>query len=261
MDRIPKLKTKEVEKIIAEVTGVYEFTSKLVSIDDLLENPWNPNVMPDDLFQKLKGFMQELWVNSGYKYLPTAVTVRPHVTWTEEKPKYQIIDGKHRRLAFMQLREEGNKGFDRIPCIVGNWDTKTSMLLTDALNYIHGEPEIAKRLSVMNTLHTEYKMPIEELSLYVPETRAELETNLRYFDYGITKVEIEEDEEAKEKRRNIKNDDWIEFKAIVSKEQWQIIEQELARIIKEGELKGKNLRGRALEFMAVQSSQTPTKGE
>ncbi len=41
----------------------------------------------------------------------------------------------------------------------------------------------------------------------------------------------------------------------VSRSQAEIIEQELSRIC--SVLEGKNLRGRALEFMAVQSAQTP----
>lgn len=250
MDKLP-IKKKTLEETIQKVTGETPSPMQLLPIDDLIENPWNPNLMPDDLYQKMILFLRDLWIQSRYTYLPTAILVRPYPA---SPGKYQIIDGKHRRLGFVHWREVGYEHFDKIPCIVGHWDTKTCMLLTDALNYMRGEPNPEKRLSAFNVLHQEYKMPLAEIAAYVPMSEQELYTNLQHFEYKVTPVEVEIDEETREKRRQIKNEDWIECKATVSKEALQVIEQELARIMKT--LSGKNLRGRALEYMAVLSSQT-----
>ncbi len=242
---------KEHETVISNVTGDKPVTNKRINIDDLIENDWNPNVMPQDLYAKLRRSITKLWKKT--KVLPVPVTVRPHPTLPG---KYQVIDGKHRRKVFIDNRDAGKKGYDKIPCVIIDVDTKTAMLLTQSLNRLRGEDDPDKQAELFHRLNSEQEMSPEEIAEYLPESEEEIAGTLQNYDLEVEHLTFDDDTNGEDKQSKPKsNDDHLEIKCFASRGATEVIEAEVSRLATI--LGGKNARGRAFEMMAVLSSQTP----
>ena len=107
---------------------------KLVKIEDIFPNKWNPNIQSNDMFQKeiesIKkfGFVQPILVR-------------------EKDDIHEIIDGYHRWLACKELK------FEEIPVeCIGEISESVAKILTINLNNLRGQDDILKRAEILKTL-------------------------------------------------------------------------------------------------------------
>jgi ParB-like chromosome segregation protein Spo0J len=201
------------------------------------------NVLQPPAFKKLKAWLKKSKAESGRMALP--VVLRTHPT---EKGKWEIIDGYHRWKAAGELK------WKEVDCHIYECDDKAAMLLTDALNYLRGEPDGQKYADYLAELSSK-GVTIEEMAEFTHKTEEELTEVIDQYAVTIEDATVTVDSESTDSGEEEEKDDWLKVEFLVSKEQAEVIEAELARI--GSVLVGKNLRGRALEFMAVQSAQTP----
>jgi len=213
-------------------------------IDRIRPNTWNMNKMPPALRTKLVHGIKDLHAKTGR--LPPIV-VRPHPT---EADCYQIIDGFHRWDGVRM--EEIDTASD---AFVLDVDTRTAMILTETLNYLRGEADPDLQVKFFQTLNNDLQMPVKEIAEFVPNTAEEITDLFDAYSIQVVNVEVPDTAPAQLNEGDDGYDEaWVEMKFTVSKSQMDVIEAELARI--GSLLNGKNIRGRALEFMAVTSSQT-----
>lgn len=226
-------------------------------IDDCIPNDWNPNKVDPGKMSKLRTGVAKLLELGGN--IPPIV-VRPHPS---NKDKFQIIDGFHRLVVCQELEQEA------IDAFVLDVDDAMARILTSTLNYLRGEPVEDKYGDLIAQL-VKGGMSVEQVAEFMPESSEEL---LDFVDrssaamdvYNIlSEQERKAEEEAKERGDEEDEKDatdkeeentFVEVKFLVSGAQARVIESEIDRI--EGLLTGRNRRGRALEFMAVNSAQTP----
>jgi len=167
-------------------------------------NPWNPNRMSKELFDKLK------------KEIKRKGMIVPLVVRRIRKSNFQIIDGEHRFKIAKEL------GFKSLPCIVVEMDEKEAKLKTIQLNRLRGEdePELLARL--LKELNLE--MELKELSVLLPFNQVEIEQSLKLIESRVFGGEDEEERKrlAREieemKRERI-------FSVVVSEEEKGKIEQ------------------------------------
>ena len=116
-----------IEKLVTE--------KKIVKIDDIVTNPWNPNVMPDVLFQKMKAVINE-------KGLFGSIIVRPLAGC------YQILDGEHRWKALKEL------GYKEVPveCSVVEITDQDAKFWTIYFNNTRGKDDVEKRAQIFEEL-------------------------------------------------------------------------------------------------------------
>lgn len=218
---------------------------KLVKPELLVPNPWNPNRMPQALFTKLVTNL-ERHRKAGREVPP--VVVRPHPT---EAGKYEIIDGFHRWKAFKQMKCE------TVHVFVMDVDDAEARVLTGNLNYLRGEKDPQRYTNMVGDL-LQKGFTTTALSEILPESSAELEDLITAYGEGeaIRKLLDEvEAERAKERESNPLADEnvFVDVTFHVSVAQMRVINQEVKRVAKA--IGGSNAEGRALEFIAVQSSQ------
>lgn len=213
---------------------------KLVKISSCIPNDWNANELDAEGREKLHNGIKLLLEQTGS--IPPIV-VRRH----PDKPRrYQIIDGYHRWLVMKEA------GYETIDSHVLDVDLQTAMLLTDTLNYLRGEPDPEKHAKYVQRLLEENKLPLIEAAEFLPESADELREILDNYDLVIEDVDLLDD--MPPASAPAQDDAFVDIRFSVAVEQASKIEEELARIGKV--LEGKNIRGRALEFMAAQSAQT-----
>lgn len=228
-------KSKEV--ISALVEG--RLPTKRLKVKSCVPNTWNPNKMDTVAMEKLANLVDEI----GF-VLP--IIVRPHPT---KSRRYQIIDGFHRWCLFKEREEE------RIDAVVLNVDKDTAMILTNSLNYIRGQPDPETYASYYQELLSSDTMTLDKLEQYVPESSSEIEHILDNYNLDIEDVVLPEDVDVPASPPDPLEDAFMEIRFAASKSATEVIDAEITRIA--ATLRGKNVRGRALEFMAVLSSQTP----
>jgi len=243
------LKKQGIKKQNKDVSLSGDKVYRLVSLDRVVPNPWNPNEMPEQLYRKLKAGLKRTLQETGDKIMP--IVVRPHPTIPGS---YEIIDGYHRWKAFGDLRQ------DKIGVWIIKASDKMARVLTNTLNYLRGQPHRAKYAkSVIEML--ENGATFEELAGLLPETENELDQLLEESKISIEAFQaLQSDADGDIDQESLGTSDtpfddltWTELKFKVTVSQARVIEQEIRRISEQ--LKGKNLRARALEYMAVQSSQ------
>jgi len=176
--------------------------------------------------------------------LPDPVVVRPNPNPRESK--YQIIDGYHRWDIVRAL------GYEEIDVWVIDVETKDAMILTDTLNYLRGDPDPEKKAHYLQRLLRDYQMTPETASEFLLDTSDEIQEYLDNYEIKVDHIEIPDEVEGDPDSNDHR---FVEIHFNVSVDQAEVIERELARV--GGLITGKNVRGRALEFMAVNSSHTP----
>lgn len=223
---------------------------KLLSIDIVHPNPWNPNVLDGDAYKKLKQGIERVLGESGH--IPPIV-VRPKA---DEAGQYEIIDGFHRWKALKELKH------DKVPAVVLKGTTdKTARILTNTLNYLRGKPDRSKYAKGIVEM-LEKGATFEELASLLPESTEELdqlidETSLSIKAFEQLQTEYDQDQkdrEANEADELSEDKAWVDVKFKISVAQAKVVEAEIKRVSEV--LKGKNTRGRALEIMAAQSAST-----
>lgn len=233
----------KVASIVKEKTGKDPGPYRSVRVSACAPNDWNPNKMDSTTREKLTRGITLLMKNVGH--IPPIV-VRRHPD--RSVAKYQIIDGYHR---WDILRSEG---FERVDAYILDVDTKTAMILTDTLNYLRGEPNMDDYAEYYRKLINEEGATVQELGELVHKNPDEIEALLDAYEIEIDHIDVPTETDGETKAKD-EDDVFIEMKIPVSRGQAEVIERELSRI--GALLNGKNIRGRALEFMAVNSSHTP----
>lgn len=218
----------------------------LVSVDNVRPNTWNMNVMSPQMYEKTKLGIKETREEGGR--IPP-IAVRP---WLGKKRILQIIDGEHRWRMYKEL------GYAEIEVDVSYVSTKRAMLMTPQMNYNRGEPDMekypqymAKMIQIFDDVDPKY------LSERLPDSEDEIKSYLASIDFELEAVVIPRDEEGLAPTQDASDTDaLLDLKFTVRQGAGEVIERELARLSQHlgG---GKNIRGRALEAMAVLSSQTP----
>lgn len=208
-------------------------------------NGWNPNKMPQRLFEKLERGISEVIKKVGS--IPPIV-VRP---MPGEPDIYQIIDGWHR------WKVAKNLGYTDIDAFVVDVDDQTAKILTANLNYLRGEKEPTKYAELLADLIE--SSSITDIAELIPEDQEDIRDFIITYGEGdsirkLLEAEKSLDENNPDKKTPSDDDIFVELSFNVSVSQAKIVKAELKRI--SSCLKGANIEGRALEFMAVQSGQS-----
>lgn len=212
-------------------------------------NPWNPNEMSRERYGKLKVNIQKTLEGAG-KVPP--IIVRP----LDDVKRYQIIDGEHRWKVFKDLSEA------RIPVFSMRVDEGTARIMTNNLNYLRGSANRDKYAKGIMRL-VEMGQSVQSLGELLPESPEGIEQLLGEVDISVKAYERLSDDEGLEDDADGVYDTldevWATVSFRVTVEQATVIEKEVQRIMVQ--LKGKNKRSRAVEYMAVMSSQSELPGD
>lgn len=197
-------------------------------------------------YRKLKAGIQKSFEEAGRLALP--IVVRTHPT---QPGKWQIIDGYHRWKVCQELNKlEADVMF--YEC-----DDKRARLLTDSLNYLRGDRNPEKYIEYIRSL-ADLGVSKEEITKYTNVTSDELTELADTYDIKLDDVDLGSVTDGEEKDEKKDPDAWVKLEFSVPQSAAEVIEAEIARV--SSTLTGKNVRGRALEYVAVQSAQTPLPG-
>lgn len=147
---------------------------KIVSIDDVLPNPWNPNFMDKAMFDKAKTSVTELGMLGS-------ILVREYIG------RYQIMDGEHRWKVAKEL------GWTEIPVEVIKGDVTDEMakFLTIHINNLHGKDDVFKRAEILQQLNE------GQLQL-LPFTDEQIANEKKFVQFDFAQFDVES--EAKERK-------------------------------------------------------------
>ncbi len=121
-----------------------------LSIEKLIEAPWNPNQMDEVTLKRL--------IESINRYgLVEPLVVRPTVD-----SQYEVLSGNQRLKAITSM------GFKRVPCVVVNLNDSEAMLLAQALNNLRGEDDQALKGNLIKEILT--TIPEDKVLSLLPET-------------------------------------------------------------------------------------------
>lgn len=170
-----------IEKLVTE--------KKVVSVNQIIVNPWNPNRQSDIIFQKMKKTIDE-------KGLFGSIIVRPYLGG------YQILDGEHRFKACKEL------GYTKIPveCSVKEISDSDTKFWTLYFNNTKGKDDIEKVAQIFETLD-------EGQAQLLPFSEDEIRNTKELFkfdfaQYEKTDPEIPENEFVKILSFKLSQDEW-----------------------------------------------------
>ena len=113
---------------------------RMVGIDDIEGNKWNPNSMEAEFFEALT---TEVKANG----MPQPILVRPH---PEKEGKFEIVDGEHR---WKSSKIAGKK---RIAVVVVPYTETEAKVRTLAMNGLRGQNIPIRLARLLVDLHKEY---------------------------------------------------------------------------------------------------------
>lgn len=215
-----------------------------VPIDVVEPNDWNMNRMDPQMYEKTKLVISETLDEAGR--IPPIV-VRPH---PRNPKKLQIVDGEHRWRIVQDL------DYAEIDVVVMKLSDKRAMSMTSELNYNRGTPDPEKYPQYLERMIKEFKdVTPEWIAERHAESVSEIHSLLATANISIEQVVVPDDEAQVSTKDASETDMLVEVKFQLRQGAAEVVERELARI--GTKLSGKNNRGRALEYMATLSSQTP----
>ena len=219
----------------------------LVPIEKLHPNTWNHNKVSQELLHKIRHGLKEYKQATG-TYLP--ILVRPH---PKIKSHYEIVDGEHRYLLYRDEFKE-----QQVPVIVQQLTDSLARKMTVRTNYLHGDPDPLRYAELLTDLIKNGES-LSNLSEGLPESEEELKSLLdqKGLDDDLAEA-LAEAEESSNHASAKSQSAFVELKFTVPVEVAEIVEREVTRL--GDHIGGKNARGRALEYMAVSSSQSPLPG-
>ena len=159
------------EKIRRTSAGGKNMNIKKLDVDELEENPWNPNEMTESIFEHLKKEYERVGILQP-------ILVRPH------NETHQIVDGEHRWRAAKQM------DIDEITCVVKEMTDEEAKITTLNMNEIKGTNNPIKETEVIMDLKEEND--VEELSELLVKSENELKEMEMLMDMP---EELELDEE------------------------------------------------------------------
>lgn len=156
---------------------------KLIDINNLLPNPWNPYEISEENLPKLMESMRQENI------------IQPLVV-REVSKGYEILDGEQRWKAIQELNNQGEKGFAKIPCLnMGSIDDQRAKKVTLKLA-IKGEPLDGKlSLLFIDLLEDETAV---ELAEAIPYTDEEINDIAELVNMDWDKYQDEWEEKAEE---------------------------------------------------------------
>ena len=146
---------------------------KIVPIDHIVPNRWNPNVQSKQMFEKGKQSVEELGMLGS-------ILVR------ETGGMYEILDGEHR---WKYLKELNYK-----ECPVesmGEIDDTQAQLLTVLINNIHGKDDIERRAKIFEALDAGQ-------TAMLPWSAEEIENEKSLFKFDFSQYDKKEEVEKKD---------------------------------------------------------------
>lgn len=153
---------------------------KLITVEKIKPNSYNPNVVEEPIMAKLR---QEI----GQKGLCAPIIVRGG------GDAYEIVDGEHRWRICREL------GWKEVPCIIQDYDNKEAKIKTLQLNYMRGAAVPIKLAHLIHDLSKEIKL--EDLAKKLPYETPQMLDNLELLklpdDFGKD-IENKAKEEEKE---------------------------------------------------------------
>ena len=138
-----------------------------VPLGKLLPHPANPNVMSEELLEKLAA---NIALEDDYEPL----TVRPH---PEESDSYQILGGHQRKSVLERL------GHRDALCYVWPCDDETALRLLLTLNRLEGQDDPLKRAELLQELTA--LASAEEIAHLLPEDAAGIRRGLEMLDLDL----------------------------------------------------------------------------
>jgi len=126
---------------------------------------WNPNVMSQELLDKLRRSVEEFGLVEN-------LVVR------RNQDGYEVLSGNQRLKVYREL------GLETAPCVVVDLPDAQARLLAQVLNRTRGEDDLGLKASLLRQLRE--SLDLEELSRYLPEGPRELEALL---SIGETTIE------------------------------------------------------------------------
>jgi ParB/RepB/Spo0J family partition protein len=210
--------------------------TKLISVEAIRPNHWNPNVVPPEIFDALVenvrrfGFVQ-------------SVAVREFNEQTGETEKgtgvYQIIDGEHRWRAGQEA------GASKIPATISYISEQEAKAETLALNRIRGQMDPTGVAQIFAELVGDYGMPASDLAQFTGYAVPQIDAAVALLSY--TPPEPDETPDPDE--------EWKTWTVRLPIAVWTIVDSEMTRL--RGMLGGDVQDFQAVEMMAVNSAQTP----
>jgi len=137
---------------------------------------------------------------------------------------------------------------------------RKAMRLTETLNHLRGQDDPAKYATFLNELiaeeeETGTRSSLREEAEFLPQNEADLEIIMRSQNIKLDDLDLTGEADTEDDGEEAEEEQWVDLKFRVPVAVAEIVNAELARI--ESRLEGKATKMRALEFMAVQSAQTP----
>ena len=185
----------------------FKHEAKLVNIDRLVPNAYNPNVMEPEIYaQTVKNIKEE-----GFIY--------PLLVQQKKNDKYMIIDGFHRWKAAQEI------GYKELPVIVLDKNMSEAMIATINFNKLRGEFDVLRLAEVIHTLHKTYSIEEIEKKLGYTQEQVEGMENLLKYDFDSFDDEgINLDDQEQEE---------YEYKVMLTGKQNRIIEDAIEATGKE----------------------------
>lgn len=145
---------------------------KIVPIDSIIANFWNPNVMPKATFEKMKQTIVE-------KGLFGSIYVRRFESTSGIQ--YQILDGQHRWQACKEL------GWTEIPVevAINEVSDRETQFWTIYFNNTRGKDDIEKRSVILENLE------LGQIPL-LPFTEEEIENEKKLFKFDFSQYETKD---------------------------------------------------------------------
>ncbi len=175
----------------------FNTTSKVVPIDSIRPNRWNPNVQSDFIYQKAKDSIEE------YGFIdPVLVRTLTKEERTDDIVVYEIIDGEHRWKGAKEKEYTEIKIED-----YGELNPYDAMLLTMIMNNTRGKDDILKRVELISQLESKQ-------SSLLPWTAEEIENQKKLLNFDFSQYNKQEDIEQEPTRVMAFNLTTAEFEVV-----------------------------------------------
>lgn len=211
---------------------------KIISIDQIVPNGYNPNLVPDDIMAKLRAEIAQ-------KGLTQPIIVR------SRGDAYEIVDGYHRWRICRDL------GFTEVPCIVQDYSDNEAKIKTLQLNYMRGSAVPIKLANLIHDLNRDIKL--EDLVKRLPYEEPQMLDSLE-----LLKMPEDFAKEVEEQALKEEGELPSVISFVVYKTQLDAIEEAISIASKELPEGTKNLKALALEkvcseYIAKQKVKIKTK--
>ena len=200
---------------------------KLIKIDQIFPNNYNPNVVSEDILAKLRAEISQRGL------------CEPIILRRKGDGGYEIVDGEHRWRVCQEL------GWEEIPCIIQDYDDNEAKIKTLQLNYMRGSAVPVKLASLIHELSKEIKL--EDLAKRLPYEESLMLNNLEL-------LKLPEDFTKTVEEQAMKEAD--ELPSVISfvlyKNQLEMVEKAIKIAMEKLPKGAKNLKAMALEYICTE---------